>query len=193
MRLPANVVIVFALILAIILPIVLIFVVRNKDLKRSIPGVSRSFSITPAPNPAVQHPQREISSDGFNSGGYIVALESNEKGSIYSSKAQIKGVVKKWNSDSVLVNVANTEKSIKISAAMYLYCVPLYFSDSSGNKVLSSTVWMNFPKDKPLGMITESGVIQKKIPNSKEIVLLVNVRENDVFSAYMVAGFGCTP
>lgn len=172
----------------LVVTIGLYVVVQKNEIKQRAPETSRPLTFS---TPGIQHPQREIPSEAFNPKGYIVPLESNEKGSLYSSRAQIKGVVKSWTSKLLTVVVADTEKKIQLPAAVYLYCSPQYFTDANGKQVQASTVWMNFPKDKPMGTLTDSSLISKKISIGNDIVALVNVGEGDSLMAYMMAGFGC--
>lgn len=190
MKSPATYLLVGLVGVSLLVTIGLFVIVRNNETKQRAQETSRSLTFS---TPGIQKPQREIPSEAFNPKGYIVPLESNEKGSIYSSRAQIKGVVKTWTDKALKLVVADEEKTILLPAAVYLYCSPQYFTDANGKQVPASTVWINFPKDKPMGTLTDSAQLPKKFAVGTDLVALVNVAENDAMTAYMMAGFGCKP
>ena len=88
--------------------------------------------------------------------------------------------------------IAGDQKEIRLPGAVYLYCAPLYFTDKDGNKVLSSSTWLNFPKPEQVGTLISTGELPKKIAPGKDIAVLANVGDADVMTAYFMVGYGCT-
>lgn len=186
MKFPAKLLPFVLLCLLVFTTILMITVARTK-LPANLPGAERSFSAQLLEEKA----QRSLDDSQFSQKGYIVPLESNAKGSIYSDRTQIRGVVTLWQEDKVRVTVGEETKDIALPGAVYLYCAPKYFTDSTGKQVPASTVWMNFKDPERLGTITPSANVSKIIPKGADIAILANVGEGDAFTAYFVAGYGC--
>ena len=65
---------------------------------------------------------RKLDRSTFTNSGYIIPLENNAAGSIYSSKAQIRGVIKKWDKLSALIIVGKEEKTVWFPSEIHAYC-----------------------------------------------------------------------
>lgn len=187
MKPPAKFLPVFLLIL-LVFTIALMIAVRTIDRRVPLPSGDRAI---PA-NLLEENAQRPLDDTQFSQKGYIVPLESNAKGSIYSDRTQIRGIVASWQEDKVRVTVGEETKDVALPGAVYLYCAPKYFTDNTGKQVPASTVWMNFKDPERLGTITPSTNVSKIIPKGADIAILANVGEEDKFTAYFVAGYGCT-
>ncbi len=144
-------------------------------------------------NPSVDgHNQRKIDDATFTPSAYIAPLEANVKGSIYSSRVYLRGVVVSWKPEGVKVAISGDQKEIRLPAAVYLYCAPVYVTDKNGNQALSSSTWLNFPKPEQVGTLVPTGDLPKKITPGKDIAVLANVGSADVMTAYFVVGYGCS-
>ena len=77
---------------------------------------------------------RKLDASTFTNNGYIVPLENNATGSVYSSKAQLRGVIKKWDKLSVLLMVGKEEKTVWVPNEIRSYCFPKMMRDATGKR-----------------------------------------------------------
>lgn len=161
---------------------------------RFLPEIKqRSVQLNRPLNPEIlKLQQRPLDTSSFSKQGYIVPLENNATGSIYSSRAQLRGVVDAWGSGVMTLAVAREKKVIKMPVAVKFYCFPKHIKDQQGNDVDSSMIWMDLTNAQNLGVLTDSPTLSKKFSKGSDMTLLVNVGNNDEMTAYFIAGFGCS-
>lgn len=188
MKYPARSLFIILIILFPILTIILALTTSWSKEKKLLSEQERTISPEQLLN---EKSQRQLDDAKFSKKGFIVPLESNAKGSIYSARAQIRGTVVSWKQMSVSVQVADEVREVAMPGAVYVYCAPKYFTDSAGKQVLSSTVWMNIKEPEQLGKLLPSTNLPSAFPKRADITILVNVDEKDTFTAYFVGGYGC--
>lgn len=136
--------------------------------------------------------QRKLDDSAFTKTSYVVPLERNASGSAYSSRAQVRGTVKRWGTETLIITMSTQEmKDIKLSPFIRLYCTPKYFVDNRGNQVLASTVWVNVPSPETVGTLTPLADVTKKFPTGSDILVYVNVDNRDAMTANLIVGYGC--
>ena len=135
---------------------------------------------------------RKLDESTFTNSGYIIPLENNATGSIYSSKAQIRGVIKKWDKLSALIIVGKEEKTVWIPSEIRAYCFPRTMTDAKGKEVDSREIYLDFTNWNAIGTKILSSNLQNMIPVKSDVTILVNIGEKDVMTAFLAVGYGCT-
>lgn len=143
----------------------------------------------PVVSPTVQ--RRPVpGSDAFSVRGYIQPLENNAIGSIYSDKAQLRGVVSSWGEAVVTVNVADKDLTVSVPETVEFKCFPLINTDANGVTHKMSEVFVDLRNSQ--GIMTEISSIKEKMPVGSEITVRVDVQEGDSLVANYIVGYGCS-
>ena len=182
MKLPKNsilIVLIFGLL--VLSAVILAYVLIGKG---SLPF---NFLGRQKPTPA---PQRELNSANFNTKQYVLPLENNSQGSIYSPRAQLRGTISEWGEKSVSVKVGEQVFQIALPENVNLSCMPLTFKNKDGTDVPSSTVYLDLRNaiQKSLVPVAE---IKEKIPQGSDLTIQVKVDNNDKMTADFFIGYGC--
>ena len=140
--------------------------------------------------------QRAFDDDDFNSKEFskeewIRPLENNAEGSLLSAKAQIRGKIKEFNKELIVVETAGELYEIKLPLRFYFYCAPLFFTDAEGKKVPASEVPMFFEEYSDIGKLVYFDNVKDKIKTGDETTVEVKVDENENMQVEIMAGYGC--
>jgi len=144
----------------------------------------------------VVNEQRVFADDDFNSKEFseeewIRPLENNAEGSLLSAKAQIRGKIKEFNKELIIIETAGELYDIKLPLRFYFYCAPLFFTDAEGKKVSASEVPMFFEEYSDIGKLVYFDNIKDKIKTGDETTVEVKVDENENMQVEIMAGYGC--
>lgn len=146
--------------------------------------------------PKATQPRPIPGSAQFSNEKYINALEDNTTGSIYSTKAQMRGVVLSWTKKTLLkkralvVSVGEKEFSIDLPNEVELLCLPLTKIAEDGTTYKMSAVYLGLEKAE--GQTVDSEDVIQKIPEGADITLQVNVDKNNNMEADFIVGYGCS-
>lgn len=136
--------------------------------------------------------QRQVDDTSFDSTQYVIPLESNEAGSIYSSRAQVRGVVSSWGGKILAVKVGEKAVNISLPSQVYLRCMSATVTGPNGEVVKTSSVYLDFRNAETKGTLVDTSIVSEKIAVGADITVQVNVDENDNMTADMIVGYGCT-
>lgn len=134
-------------------------------------------------------------SSEFSTKDYIQPLESNVTGSIYSSRAQLRGVVSSWSLGTLLkkgklaIAVGEEEFGIILPDKVEFMCLPLTKTSANGTTYKMSEVYVDLTNSQ--GVMVEVNVVSQKIPEGADITLQVNVDEEENMEAAFIVGYGC--
>lgn len=136
-------------------------------------------------------PQRQIGSGNYNSEKYVVAIENNAEGSIYSSRAQMRGKVSSWEERGLVVVVGDEVFRINLPEKVYFKCVPSTYTSPDGKEVPASTVYLDL-RNAGQGELVDSSDVKDKITQGSDLTLQVNVDKGDNMTADLFVGYGCS-
>ena len=129
-------------------------------------------------------------SSEFTPQNYIQPLENNATGSIYSPRAQIRGVVSSWSENTLVVNMGDKELSISLPQNLSLRCLPLTKTSADGTTFKMADVFVDLSNAK--GTPTDVSIISEQIPVGADITLQVAVDEENNMTADLILGYGCS-
>ncbi|MFH1633792.1 MAG: hypothetical protein ABIG63_07245 [Chloroflexota bacterium] len=109
-------------------------------------------------------PSRELPDrKSYDPSKYIAPLGKNqETESVFSDKAQVRGVVGEWSDDKMTILVADKEYEIVIPDQVYFKCIPETFTDKNGVTVNMKETFIDFRKAGK-GTLTNSDEIMSLI------------------------------
>jgi hypothetical protein len=179
-----NIVVLLVLIALIVLPLAVILWQQKHIQPNTVipPNIIKTKPIKP---------NRPLDTSKFTKDGYIMPLENNGEGSIYSPHAQLRGTVVSWSDSYLKMDVAGDIKSISVPANPTLHCFPTYQKGPDGTDILSSSVWFDLKQVKPTGKPTSLKELQSMFPVNKDIMVKVSVDTDNRMTADMFYGFGC--
>lgn len=134
-------------------------------------------------------------SEKFTTKEYIQALEDNTAGSIYSSRAQLRGVVSSWKLGSIIekgtlaIVVDEEDFVVKLPSEIELRCLPLTKISADGTNYKMSDVYVDLTSSQ--GVMVDAEVVAQKIPKGADITLQVDVDEDENMEATFILGYGC--
>ena len=135
-------------------------------------------------------------SEEFTNQKYIYPLENNATGSIYSTRAQLRGVVSSWSlgtffeKGTLVVTVGEKEFSIGLPDKVELLCLPLTKTGDDGVTYKMSDIYLTL--ENATGVMVDTEVVSQKIPEGAEITLQVKVDEDENMEASFIVGYGCS-
>ncbi len=122
---------------------------------------------------------------------YVAPLKSNqETESVFSDKAQVKGMVGEWLDGKVMVVVGEKEYEVIVPNQVYLKCIPEIWTDKNGVTVKAKEVFIDFKKASK-GVLTGFEEVKLLIPNNSDILIQVKVEGEKIMTAEMIVGYGC--
>ena len=136
--------------------------------------------------------QQQLDTSGFGNREYIVPLETRaDTPSGYSSRAQLRGSVLSWSTETLEVEITDDIYTIEVPPTVYLRCMPLTVAGPGGETVETSSVFLDFSNAKSKGHLVQRSDVQKKIPEGDNLTLIVNLDSKEVMTADMFVGYGC--
>jgi hypothetical protein len=142
-------------------------------------------------SPPLPPRQRKINDPSFTDTGYIVPLQSNATGSIYSSVAYIRGTMQSWGNGKVTVLVGTKLREIFLEQKVNLRCMDEYVPNEKGQLVKTSSTWLDVSKLKYPGVLYTEEELKEKFKIDDDIVLITSVDQKENMKAYQVIGYGC--
>lgn len=143
---------------------------------------------TPAPE---QGKQRSLENEtSFDTTQYIVPLESNAVGGLFSSRAQLRGVIETLEESRMVVKIGEELYEVDLPSRVYLRCMTETLTGSQGT-VPSSQVFLDFRQTQDKGTLLSSSEIGELISVGDDVTVQVDVNENDKMTADMIVGYGC--
>lgn len=182
MRLAIRIIGILVLITLFLLPIALFFMGRQKI----------ATPPTPAPaSSATQQIPSVIKDTSFTSTGYIQPLGKQTETNKYSDRAYVRGIVTKWTSKELTVQVATKPQVIQLPKEVQLRCFDEYITNNKGEKKKTSDVHLDVSRLDDPGVPTMVAEIATKIPAGKDIIVIVDVGSSERMTAHQIFGFGC--
>ena len=143
---------------------------------------------TPAPE---QGKQRSLENKAnFDTTNYVIPLESNAVGGLFSSRAQLRGVIETLEESRMVVKIDEELYGVDLPSQVYLRCMTETLTGSQGT-VPTSQVFLDFRQSEDKGTLISSSEIGELISVDDDVTVQVDVDENDNMTADMIVGYGC--
>lgn len=131
----------------------------------------------------------------YSTSEYVMPLENNAVGSIYSSRVQIRGRIQDIRTSQREFAVTSASKllHVTIPGTVKVLCLPAEFTDAKGQKVLSKQVFLDFHllQSNQSGKILDFSQVQEIFTVNSDITLIAGVTDKDQMTAQFLVGYDC--
>ncbi len=141
-------------------------------------------------------PRQLIEINKYSTEEYVMPLENNGAGSIYSSRVQIRGRIQDIvpNRKEFAVTSASKLLRVTIPDPVQVMCIPSVFTDAKGQQVDSKHIFLDFHllSRNNNGKMLDFPKVSSVLKVNSDLTLIAGVSENDHMTAEFIAGYDCT-